>query len=116
MSVINLIATLLNEQDQPKGIPPVILARINDGDAIKCGLTQSYQAYFNGRIPLKVRMNITVESELPFPLCLDVWPCVFNREYYVTVNSYGAVTAIHEDGTTLGLKPGEFQIIEWHEK
>jgi hypothetical protein len=101
----------MNKRD----ITQVVFAKISAGGAIAEGIKPGYPSYFNRRIPLKVRMNTTVESDAPFPICLDYKPCLWSHEYYVQVNSYGAVTAIHEDGSLLGLKPGEFKIIEWHD-
>lgn len=77
----------------------------------------TYPAYFNGKTPLKVRMNTTVTSDLPmfFPDAADLL-CVQGNEYHCWVNSYGAVSAILPNGKQLGLKPGEFEVIEWHEK
>lgn len=120
MDVIKHIAKILAEEkkgefDLPRIVPKKIYDVIVAGGAIAEGMKDGYPSYFNGRIPLMVRMNTTVQSELPFPLCLDVPVCLFNKTYYVQVNSYGALSAIHDDGTTLGLKPGEFEIIEWHE-
>lgn len=96
-------------------IPQIVLDRINAGGAIKDGIKPGYHSYFNRRIPRKVRMNTTVKSDMPPPISDNYKPCVWSCEYYVQVNSYGAVAAIHEDGSLLGLKPGEFKIIEWHD-
>lgn len=41
--------------------------------------------------------------------------CIQGNEYYVWVNSYGAVSAILPNGEQLGLKPDEFEVIEWHQ-
>lgn len=76
----------------------------------------AYPAYFNDKVPLKVRMNTVVEPDMPgiFPYKEGTF-CLYGHEYYVWVNSYGAVSAILENGEQLGLKPGEFEVIEWHE-
>ncbi|MCE5976675.1 hypothetical protein LVS58_07020 [Pseudomonas sp. JR33AA] len=36
------------------------------------------------------------------------------QTYPVWTNSHGAVTAVMEDGTRLGLRPAEFEIESWH--
>jgi hypothetical protein len=71
---------------------------------------------FGDKVPLRVRMNQKVTSDVPYPQLPNYSPiCVQGSEYYVWVNSYGAVAAILENGEQLGLKPGEFEVIEWHD-
>lgn len=74
----------------------------------------AYPAYFNGKVPLKARMNTAVKSEVPFGPSNGL-VALYSYEYYVWVNSYGAVSAILDNGDRLGLKPGEFTVIEYHE-
>lgn len=67
------------------------------------------------KVPLKVKMATTVKSDLP-----DLMPvpkgteAIAQNEYYVWVNSYGAVSAILPNGEKLGLMPSEFVVTEWH--
>lgn len=61
-------------------------------------------------VPRLVRALRDVRSELPFPPFLVVKT---GRTYEVWVNSHGALSALLPDGE-LGLKPGEFQVVEWH--
>lgn len=67
------------------------------------------------KVPLKVRMATTVTPDLP-----DLIPtpegtiALSKNEYFVWVNSYGAVSAILPNGQKLGLKPSEFVVTEWH--
>lgn len=67
------------------------------------------------KVPLKVRMATTVESDLkefiPVP---EGTVALAHGEYYVWVNSYGAVSAILSNGQKLGLVPKEFVVTEWH--
>lgn len=75
----------------------------------------SYPERFGDRVPLKVKMLMTVKPDLSFltkekPTLI----CKVGEEFYVRVNSYGAVSAIFEDGKMLGLKPNEFDVTEWH--
>jgi hypothetical protein len=51
-----------------------------------------------------------------FAFCKNQMPpvAVIGRVLPVWTNSYGAVAAVFEDGEKLGLKPGEFEIVEWH--
>lgn len=73
-----------------------------------------YPAHFKGKVPLKVKMCTNVKADLPF-LATDGIEALEGIEYYVYVNSYGAVSAILPNGEQLGLKPGEFEVTAWHE-
>jgi hypothetical protein len=77
----------------------------------------AYPANYRGRVPLKVRLAKTVEPDLkgivptvPGTIAMQ------ESEYFVWVNSYGAVTAILPNGERLGLLPSEFDVTEWHVK
>lgn len=75
----------------------------------------AYPARFNGRVPLKVRLLLTVMPDIPIIIVPDGGTlCIEGNEYYVWVNSYGAVSAILPNGEMLGLKPDEFEVTEWH--
>ncbi|HRH44030.1 MAG TPA: hypothetical protein PKY82_20535 [Pyrinomonadaceae bacterium] len=73
----------------------------------------AYPANFRGRVPLKVKLATTVYPDVPFVPSDTV--AQKDCEYYVWVNSYGAVSAILPNGETLGLRPSEFNVVEWHE-
>ena len=75
----------------------------------------TYPAHWEGKVPLKIRMKGTVTSDIPmwFPEDADLL-CIAGNEYYCWVNSYGALSAILPNGKQLGLKPGEFEVIEFH--
>lgn len=74
--------------------------------------SSAYPARFEGKVPLKIRMNKTVNSSFVF--LEKKLKAFYSQEYYCHVNSFGAVSAILEDGEKLGVKPDEFQVIEWH--
>lgn len=75
----------------------------------------AYPPLWNDRVPLKARMRETVPSDLAFMKDPEnALSCIHGEEYYVWVNSYGAVSAILENGERLGLEPGEFEVTEWH--
>ena len=94
-------------------IPEIIQHYIDRGEALT-RLDAKYPLRYNRKVPLKVKMLKTTISEMPYFLS-DVPICVGGNEYYVSVNSYGAVTAIFEDGRQLGLKPDEFEVIQFHD-
>jgi len=78
----------------------------------------SYPAHYRGRVPLKVIVAKDVKPDLMHLKTLlgikDDTVCLKDREYYVWVNSYGAVSAILPNGEKLGLLPSEFDVTEWH--
>lgn len=78
----------------------------------------AYPANFRGRVPLKVKLAKTVTPDLmEFAPILGIKKdtiALKDGEYYVWVNSYGAVSAILENGEHLGLLPSEFDVTEWH--
>ena len=82
------------------------------------GGKMNYPANFRGRVPLKVKVAKNVTPDLPmFSNILGIQKddiCLKDNEYYVWVNSYGAVSAILPNGKKLGLLPSEFDVTEWH--
>lgn len=74
----------------------------------------AYPANFRGRVPLKVTLAKTVTPDLPFLGVKEGTVALKDKEYYVWVNSYGAVSAILKNGKKLGLRPSEFDVTEWH--
>lgn len=81
---------------------------------------ESYPANYFGKVPLKVKMATEVKPDPIFLLgeALGIEPdriCLKEGEYFVWVNSYGAVSSILPNGNTLGLLPSEFVVTEWHE-
>lgn len=82
------------------------------------GGRMNYPANFRGRVPLKVKVakNVTpdlMEFKKAFVFKGDTI-CLKDNEYYVWVNSYGAVFGILPNGERLGLLPSEFDVTEWH--
>jgi len=75
----------------------------------------AYPKDFNNKVPLKVRMNKTVKPDMIFRKEQVGMQAVYSNEYYAWVNSYGALSVILPGGEKLGLVPGEFQVIEFHE-
>ena len=82
------------------------------------GGRNNYPANFRGKVPLKVKVAKKVEPDFAW-LKKDLGEkegtvCQKDNEYYVWVNSYGAVSAILPNGERLGLLPSEFDVTEWH--
>lgn len=76
--------------------------------------SSEYPTRYNGKIPLTVKMLKTVNSELPIVVEPKPIKVEEGQEYPVWVNSHGAVAAVLPSGETLGIKPDEFEVIEWH--
>ena len=72
----------------------------------------AYPPNFRGRVPLKVVLATEVHSD--FSLFAPDKIAFKDQEYFVWVNSYGAVSAILSNGEKLGLRPQEFDVTEWH--
>ena len=68
---------------------------------------------YGERQPYKVKVLKTVESDLPFTVLEET--AVEGEVYEVYTNSHGAMSAYLPSGKRLGIKPGEFEIIEWYE-
>lgn len=112
-------ATINNET---RAIGNVLLAASLTSPALQWqsdrGGRMDYPARFRGRVPLKVVVakNVTPDlMEFKKELRIkDDTICLKDNEYYVWVNSYGAVSAILPNGERLGLLPSEFDVTEWH--
>ncbi|MEE6442787.1 MULTISPECIES: hypothetical protein [Pseudomonas] len=74
---------------------------------------------FGDRVPRTVRMLKTVTAD-PMPgiglayIKGDAPVAKAGQTYPVWTNSHGAVTAVMEDGTRLGIRPAEFEVDSWH--
>lgn len=75
-----------------------------------------YPAKYNGKVPLKVKMNFDVKSDLPGLMGRAVITAYGGQEYFVWVNQLGAVSALLPGLEQLGLKPNEFEVVEYHYK
>lgn len=74
--------------------------------------SKHYPERYNGRVPKRVRIDQTVKSDqlaALFGQAMIAHP----GEYDAWVNSHGAVAIILPNGN-LGVKPDEFEVVEWH--
>lgn len=75
---------------------------------------------FGTRVPKRVRMTRTVTSDF-FPgttiSLADGEPlvAVHSQTFLAWTNSYGAVAIHMPDGRKLFVRPGEFEVVEWHD-
>ena len=84
-----------------------------ESPALKHRDPKYYPANYHNRVPWKVRMACTVHPDFAF-LAPPGTVAIRNQIYECWVNSYGAVSAICANGQRLGLKPAEFDVVEWH--
>jgi hypothetical protein len=73
---------------------------------------------FGNSIPMLIRMNFTVRPDFPALLEESKYQgCVLTggEVYHTTVNSHGAVCGICDNGQELGVKPDEFEVVEWYD-
>ena len=69
-----------------------------------------YPKRFRGRVPKRIRILTEVRSDMPIMAAVMAMQ---DEEYDAWTNAHGAVSAILSDGTLLGVKPREFEVIEW---
>jgi hypothetical protein len=75
---------------------------------------------FGDRVPARIRMlrrvapcGLIALSRRAADEPVNV--AYFGEEYPAWTNSYGAVAAVFTDGSNLGVCPGEFEVVAWHE-
>jgi hypothetical protein len=80
--------------------------------------SQLYPKAWEGKVPKTVRIKKTVYSDIPLFLPGGDFVCEKDRFYQVISNRHGAVSAWVGPGDNdfLGLKPNEFEIVEFWEK
>ncbi len=77
-----------------------------------------YPKGWGKKVPKSVRMKRTVCPDFPlsaFPENKGMVACQ-EEEYPCWTNSHGAVAVVFPDGRKLGVRPDEFEIIEWYEE
>jgi len=67
--------------------------------------------FWGEQLPKVVKMRKTVRPDVPFLFSGPLLRCVVGECYEVELNPYGAVYVRFPNGT-LGLKPGEFDVVE----
>jgi hypothetical protein len=67
-------------------------------------------------VPKKIKMAKTLYPDLPWmPGIKPGTMLELNMVYDCWVNIHGAVAGWCDHGEKLGVKPGEFDVVEWHE-
>lgn len=79
--------------------------------------SDDYPNRFNNKVPRKVKATKVVRPAFPCMALVEGSKepvmCFKDHVYYAWVNSYGAVSAILPSGDKLGLRPSEFEVVEW---
>lgn len=74
---------------------------------------------FGDRVPKRVRMTKTVTSDFIPGTTInggdDPLVAINATTFAAWTNSYGAVAVHTPDGRKLGVKPDEFEVVEWHQ-
>ncbi|MFZ2489847.1 MAG: hypothetical protein WA208_00045 [Thermoanaerobaculia bacterium] len=81
--------------------------------------SEFYPARFEGRVPKRIRITARHGVTADPPLCYFAE----NRDLFVEggkvydawTNSHGAVAAILANGKQLGLRPAEFEVVDWYD-
>lgn len=81
-----------------------------------------YPPAWRGRVPVRVRMAVEVGPDQPWGHLVALglveapkFVAEEGQEYDAWVNKHGAVAVVLPDGTRLGVRPYEFEVIEWDE-
>jgi hypothetical protein len=76
--------------------------------------SEIYPPRYRGRVPWKIKMACTVRPDLEWLCKTRGTVAVMDEVYECWVNMHGAVAAICRNGEKLGIKPAEFDVVEWH--
>lgn len=98
----------------PKALAP---ARGSESSPALTHQSKLYPANYRGRVPRKIKMAKTLYPDeiAGFKLGKPGTMLELNMVYDCWVNSHGAVAGYCDNGEKLGVKPGEFDVVEWHE-
>lgn len=71
---------------------------------------------FGNAVPMRIRMLMTVRPDFAFILPPEKRDMILiqGRTYDATTNSHGAVCGVCGCGNVLGVKPDEFEVVEWY--
>ena len=73
-----------------------------------------YPPRYRGRVPWKIKMACAVRPDLEWLFKTRGTVALMDEVYECWVNMHGAVAAICRNGEKLGIKPAEFDVVEWH--
>ena len=79
--------------------------------------SKGYPANYRGRVPKKIRMAKTLYPDDVCGISLGKPGTMLELDqvYFCWVNSNGAVAGWCDNGEKLGVKPGEFDVVEWYD-
>ena len=75
-----------------------------------------YPANYRGRVPKKIKMAMTLYPDRVCGISCGKPGTMLELDqvYDCWVNMNGAVSGLCANGELLGVKPGEFDVVEWH--
>lgn len=102
------------------GVQSVASLPPRTGSAASPALThqsKGYPANYRGRVPKKIRMAKTLYPDEVCGISLGKPGTMLELDqvYFCWVNSHGAVAGWCDNGEKLGVKPGEFDVVEWYD-
>ena len=59
-------------------------------------------------VPARIRLPARVRGDFPFQATVAI-----AGDHVCKCNQYGAVSVVATNGTILGIKPKEFEVLEW---
>lgn len=78
--------------------------------------SKGYPANYRGRVPKKIKMAKTVYPDLPWMTGIKPGTMLeLDQTYFCWVNIHGAVAGWCDNGEKLGVKPSEFDVVEWYD-
>lgn len=75
--------------------------------------SEHYPQRFKGKVPKLVRILKTVKPDFPFNIHAGE-NAIEGKIYPVWTNCHGAVAAYLDNDRKLGLKPDEFEVVDWY--
>lgn len=110
---IDRICKKLDEEERKNKNNNMSKHKKEDSPALK-EIDNDYPKHWLNKVPKRIKAIANVKSDLPVPVRDSDFEVAKGKVYDAWVNSYGAVAAIREsDNECLGMKPGEFEVVEW---
>lgn len=101
--------------DQKTRVAPVEVDALVRPSPALSSRSELYPPVWGDKVPKRVRMAKTVHPDFPFFMNGgDANVGTKGQEYDAWVNSHGAVAIVLSNGELLGVKPYEFEVIEFH--
>lgn len=104
-----LIADIARLQEQASGVTVMLSAKLKALNYYRAGLEHRRPAY----VPARVRLEIAVCADVPQGD--DGEFIAYAGDYDCQSNQWGAISVRAKNGNLLGIKPCEFDVLEWRD-